>query len=323
MRNMNNNLNMEKFNIKKYMNSKLMFCYTLTSVILFMAYIFEFFKGNRTIGYTAIFIFILLIPLITSIVLYKKNSESDMVRMIAVYGYNILCIFVLWTSVTNQVFVYIFPILIAISMYGDRKFTLKVGAITILNNIIYVVYNCVIGNAKSIDIVNYEIQIAIVFVLVFFSYIITKALEVISIYRIGLVKDEKVKVDGVLEKVISIADNLSTNISSINGEAKQIAEQGENNSLAIDQIVDGTGELAKTVQNQLIMSENINKLTESVSELIIKIKEEFEVTRENTNEGNRNMVLLENASEKSREVSKEVDESMGELIKNTGKLKKY
>lgn len=318
---MEKKVNIKDLNVKQFMNSKLLFCYMLTDFFLFAAYALEFIKGNRTLGYTLLFFVILLIPLIGTLVVYKNNPESTLVRSLASYSFCVMCAFVLWTSVTDIVFVYIFPMLIAISMYGDRRFTLKIGLLAILNNASFVAYSCISGKVTKVDIVNYEIQVIVVSVVVIFSYIITKALEQISIYRMGLLKEEKEKVDGVLEKVVHIADSLSNNISSINDEAKQIAEQGESSRLAIGQMVEGTSELTKTIQNQLLMSENINKLTDSVSDLIGKIKEQFDVTRENTNEGNKNMVMLESASEKSREVSKEVDESMSELVKNTTEVK--
>lgn len=95
-------------------------CYGLISAVLFIAYMMELVKGNRTPGYILVFCVILLTPLCASIMLYQKNRESDLVRSVAVYGYGILSAFVLWTSVSVLSFTYIIPMLVALALYQDR-----------------------------------------------------------------------------------------------------------------------------------------------------------------------------------------------------------
>lgn len=310
-----------EFKEKSFRNGKLLGCYGAISLVLFLAYIVELVKGNRTLGYTVVFSVILLLPLALSIFLYRNNKESDWVRSVAVYGYGILYAFVLWTSVSNLSFTYFLPMLGAISMYEDKKFTLKAGLGAILINVIYIVLCFTKGGVSSADIVNFEIEIAALILIVCFSYVTTNTLGTISAYKMGLVEAEKEKVDGMLKKIVSATDNLCTDIVSINQESKQMADQGENSKLAVDQMVAGTSELAETIQTQLEMTENINDMTKSASELIMQIKEQFEETTKITNEGNRNMVKLETASESSKEVGRQVNDTMSELAEKTKEAK--
>jgi hypothetical protein len=70
--------------------------------------------------------------------------------------------FVLWTSVSILSFTYAIPMIIAISMFADKKYTLKVGIASALINIVYIIIQYVNVGITSSDMVDYEIQIAII-----------------------------------------------------------------------------------------------------------------------------------------------------------------
>lgn len=168
-----------------YVNKKLLWCYSIISAVLFLAYLLELIKGNRTLGYVCVFSIILFVPLIASILLYKKNAESDLVRKVAAYGYGVLYAFVLWTTVSNLAFTYMLPMLLAISMYQDKRYTLRVGIGGIIVNVVYIVLRIVGGEISSGEIVNFEIQMAVMLLIVSFSYVTTNTLGIISAYKRG------------------------------------------------------------------------------------------------------------------------------------------
>lgn len=304
-----------------FVNKKLLWCYIVISTVLFVAYLVELAKGNRTLGYVCVFSVILLTPLVVSILLYRKNPNSELVRKVAAYGYGVLYAFALWTTVSNLAFTYMLPMLLAISMYQDKKYTLRVGIGGIIVNVVYIVLRFVIGGVDSGEIVNFEIQMAVMLLIVSFSYVTTNTLGIISDYKMHMLETEKEKVDGMLGKIISATDNLCSDIVGINQESKQMADRGENSKLAVAQMVSGASELADTIQRQLQMTENISGLTGEASELIIEIKEQFGETMKITNEGNDNMEELKDASESSMEVGREVNRTMTELTEKTQEAK--
>lgn len=311
----------EGFDEKRFLNKKLIICYSIISAVLFLAYMLELIKGNRTPGYILIFCAVLLIPLAITIFIYRRDAGSDLVRKAAAYGYGILYAFVLWTSVSVLAFTYILPMLVAVSMYADRGFTLKVGIGATGINVVHIVLRFLTGEVASGEVVDFEIEIAAMILVVCFSCVATNALEAISARRMGLLEAEKEKIDGMLKQIISATDNLCNDIVGINRESKQMANQGENSKVAVAQMVTGTSELAETIQHQLQMTAHINELTNVAGDLIMQIKEQFGETTEITNEGNGNMVKLEAASENSKEVGIEVNETMNELTVKTKEAK--
>ena len=105
------------FNEKMYMNKKFLTGYGVISAVLFVAYIIELIKGNRTLGYTSVFVLILLTPLLLAFSFYRKNRESQIVKYLGAFGYEILYAFVLLTSVSILSFVYILPMIVLMKQY--------------------------------------------------------------------------------------------------------------------------------------------------------------------------------------------------------------
>ena len=308
-------------NEKSYVNKKLLQCYLIISMVLLTAYIMELVKGNRTAGYVFVFSIILIVPVIMAAFAYKKNAGSKMVRSIIAIGYGILYAFALWTSVSILSFTYAIPMIIAISMFADKKYSLKVGIASALINIVYIIIQYVNVGITSSDMVDYEIQIALMALVVAFSYITTDVLGHISAYKLETIEAEKAKTDDMLDKIIKANDNLCKEIDNINDESKNMQEQAEGSQLAVSQMVSGANELAGTVQNQLEMTESIGELTENARTLIEDIKKQFDTTTDITKTGNINMEQLENVSKNSSDIGSDVSGAMNELTAKTEEAK--
>lgn len=72
-----------QFSEKAYVNKKLLLCYQIISAVLFIAYIMELVKGNRTAMYVAVFSAILIIPVVLATLVYKKNPEAKSEELLA------------------------------------------------------------------------------------------------------------------------------------------------------------------------------------------------------------------------------------------------
>ncbi len=311
----------DNFDEKSYINKKLLQCYWIISAVLFVAYIIELVKGNRTFGYVLVFSVLLIGPAIIATLAYTKNSGCKLVRSVTALGYGILYAFVLWTSTSILSFTYAIPMIIAISVFADKFYTLKVGMASIFINIVYIIIQYINVGITSSDIVDYEIQIALMGLIVAFSYITTDALGHISAYKLETIEAEKAKTDDMLDKIIKANDNLCKEIGNINDESKNMQEQAEGSQLAVSQMVSGANELAGTVQNQLEMTESIGKLTENARTLIEDIKKQFDTTTDITKTGNINMEQLENVSKNSSNIGNDVSGAMNELTAKTEEAK--
>lgn len=310
-------MEIKKMNEKRLMNKMFLACYGVISAVLFVAYMIELIKGNRTFAYIAVFSIILLLPLLASFLIYIKNGESKWVKIMVLYGYIILNAFVLWTSVSVLSFTYIIPLLVAIALYQDKKFTLHAGLLALIINIVYIALRVIRNEVTDSDIVNFEIEIAVILLVGVFSFITCSALGKVSDYKMNCILAEQEKIEQILHKVVGYTKNLGKEIENIHKVSKNIANQGENGRIAMDEIVAGTNELAETIQSQLLMTENIRKLVEDTEEISVKVKEQFESTRTIAEDGNMVMQNLKQSSENSRVTGMEVSKVMSDLSGKT------
>lgn len=304
----------------EFMNKKAVTGYAIVVAILFAAYLVELVKGNRTPVYVGIFTLFLLLPFLAAFAVYRKNKASLSVRLIAGIGYEILYAFVLWTSVSILSFVYIIPILVIFSVYQDKKISLLLGMLTVFINLVYIAGG-VMGGAAAGDIVNYEIQMALILMVVLFSYTSSRALAVIAQSKIEIIRSKQQKEEKVLKKMVDAVSHLSSDIVKISGESQQIAAQGENSKRSIDGIVTGTNELADTIANQLEMTENIGSLTDTAKITVKQILEKFNGIRLAAQAGDKDMQELGRASDLSCETGRQVKEAMEVLLERTAEAK--
>lgn len=306
------------FQEKGYMNRRFLNGYGIVAGVLFAAYIIELVKGNRTLGYTAVFWAFLLIPLAASILIYRRDKNSLLVRYVGTFGYLALYAFVLLTSVSILACCYVMPVLALIALFQDSKFSLQAGIAAVLVNIAYVVYRFAAGTVDSGAIVDFEIAVAAVALMCGMSILATKALERVSRHRFSLIEQEEKKQEQMLKQVLSASGSLVEKIAGIDDESKKMEKQGEGSKAAIAEIVAGVNDLAKTIQNQLQMTENIGNFTEETGMLTEKIQKRFRMTRQITAEGNEDILELEKASAANQAVGSEVGETMNNLMRQVG-----
>ena len=177
-------------NEQEFMNGRMLIGYGITVAVLFAAYLVELLKGNRTPGYVAVFSAFLLIPFLFTFFIYRREKGSRAIRVTAAIGYGILYAFVLWTSVSILSFVYIIPMLVIFSLYQDRKLAMGTGILTLATNIVFIAINVMRGVTKD-DIVNYEIEVAVILMVVGYSYMVSRTLDSISSQKIQIIEEEK------------------------------------------------------------------------------------------------------------------------------------
>ena len=91
----------KEWNENQRVNKVVLQCYGTLVVVLFLAYLAEAIKGNRTLGYIALFDLFLLGPFLITYLAYRKNRENLNLRHFVGLGYGIMYLFVLMTSVTK------------------------------------------------------------------------------------------------------------------------------------------------------------------------------------------------------------------------------
>ena len=313
---------MEQLKEKEFMNGRFMLGYGITAGVLFAAYLVELVKGNRSPGYIILFDAILCIPFLISWILYKRQKDSELFRYVACVSYGVFYCFVLLTSTSILNFAYIFPMLVLLALYGEFKLSVINGIFAIIANVLYVIYQVTSGHAGASQIVDYEIQVAAIVLTVGLNLLASKALHRVSVYRTRQVEEEKEKITSVLELIHGATEKLFVNVSDIGERSSDMSEHNEQSQNAIAEIVNGTNDLAQTVQNQLKMTENIDSLIASTDSLTNEIKNKCENADTLSNTGFEKVTELTRVTEESKVVSGEVHDTIGDLVEQTKEAEK-
>ncbi|MBR2275261.1 MAG: HD domain-containing protein, partial [Lachnospiraceae bacterium] len=145
--------------------------------ILFIMYLMEVFRGDRTPGYMVVFSLFTILPQAAVSFLYLKNPDNEKIQYHIVIGYTFMYAFVLFTGNTPLVWTYILPMLSLLVLYHNPRLIQWAAVIANLLNIAEIVYRYVTGDLPDILDRDIRIQIAVLaicFIALYFATIIYK-----------------------------------------------------------------------------------------------------------------------------------------------------
>ncbi len=311
-------MGMKEWNEKQTVNKVVLQCYGTLIAVLFLAYLAEAVKGNRTLGYIALFDLFLLGPFVVTCFAYRKNKENLNLRHYVGLGYGVLYLFVLMTSITKISFVYVIPIIFVLTLYRDWKYILRIGCLAVAVNIIYMIYYLKKISNTAADITEFEIVIAALALISAFAVITTQLLLEINRRSLAVLEEKEKTQSSVYQNVMEIADHLYENSSSISEQSKHVGESATATKTSIEDIVSGTAETAENIQRQMEMTEGIRGLIENMTELSNQVLEECGNSAQNVSDGMQSMQQLTMNFTKLQESNHDVVESM-ENLKNKAK----
>ena len=152
-------LDLVSYKIKQ--NKFVLKSWALIALVLTIAYMCEYIKGSRDIGYVFIFLIVTWVPVVVNIILmYYMGASSESLKFPIVIGYSVFYCFVMFTTVTHMSFVFIVPMISVLVVYNDEKVVSNAYNCAIGINIAYVLVKLYVGYNLPEDIMAYEIQLA-------------------------------------------------------------------------------------------------------------------------------------------------------------------
>lgn len=294
--------------------------YAILTVILQAAYLLEFFKGSRTIGYTLVFSCINLIPFILYSLIYKKNPESFKLKYILSIGFSVLYAFVLLSAAVPTTFVYIFMLYVIIIPYGDIKLCYITGGIAISANIGSVVYGFVTGSLSTDDLAMIEIQIISVLLGAIFVGLATQVTGRVNAQKLAEINEEKEKTEHILTNTLDISRGISEDINTVTVMMGQLKNSTFATLGSMQDVTAGSNETAENLQEQLSQTEEIMEQIESAKEVTGTITDNVNQTEQTISVGKENIEHLLLSVNQSEAVGAIVTEKMNELMDNTKKM---
>ena len=302
-------------------NGLVMVCYLVVSVIISFAYLIEAVKGNRTVLYVLLVDAVALLPVAADIVMFKKDSDTSLIKHVTAGGFAVLYTLVIFTTNNRLVFTYVIPMMIVITVYMDASYSFKLSAGVIIENIAQIIYNYSKKSFTADEIVMAEIQILIIIVVCIFSIFTTNAIMAVNEKRTMEIIKESDKATSMAGAIVEVANNVEKNVETIAEQMKVLDTSVTATQEAMEEITQGITETANAMQEQLSSTEDIQKHIDNMETMSGSIAHEMRQTYKALEEGKGSMEKLTSHIADTENANNEAIKELGTLEEFTEKMK--
>ncbi len=309
-----------KLSEKAHVNNVAIKCHITVVIIVLMAYVLEYFKGTKTLGYLLMCIVIASIPVILELIFFRMNKESEAIRHFMGFGYSFFYIVINFTTDNPLVFTYCLPMYIIITLFTDIKYCVSICTGGLIVNIARVVYTAKTVGYEPAEIANAEIQIILMALIGIFIVIVSASMKKTNGGKLRSINEQKEQTDLLLENVLTTSTSIMEKISDTSQKMEALGESVIHIHSSMQEVTSGSTETANSVQNQLKRTEQIQEHIEKVKDVSEEIDQDVLDTAKEVELGKDHMNALSAHVEESIVANDQVTEQMKVLGENTAQM---
>ena len=294
-------------------NTVAMNCHFLVCGIISIAYFVEFLKGDGTLLYVLATIILAMGPEVGEIICYKKQHDTKMIKHFVGIGYAILYTFVMFTTNNHFTFVYVIPMLIAITVYNDFKYSLPIEVGVVIVNVIQLALFFKRGIYTKADMVSVEIQFFVIVLICGIQLYVSIVAEKLNQKKLAELKAEHEKTEELLTRIMDTSDKMTQQITESAQKTASLGESMQAMKESMEEVNSGSNDTAEAVQSQLNQTEEIQAMVEQVEKGTENIIDSMNQNKEAIAQGNANVGILVKQAEETVESGKKVTEELSQL----------
>lgn len=294
-------------------NTVAMNCHFLVCGIISIAYFVEFLKGDGTLLYVLATIILAMGPVVGEIICYKKQHDTKMIKHFVGIGYAILYTFVMFTTNNHFTFVYVIPMLIAITVYNDFKYSLPIEVGMVIVNVVQLVMFFQKGIYTKADIASVEIQFFVIVLICGIQLYVSIVAEKLNQKKLAELKAEHEKTEELLTRIMDTSDKMTQQITESAQKTASLGESMQAMKESMEEVNSGSNDTAEAVQSQLNQTEEIQAMVEQVEKGTENIIDSMNQNKEAIAQGNANVGILVKQAEETVESGKKVTEELSQL----------
>lgn len=294
-------------------NTVAMNCHFLVCGIISIAYFVEFLKGDRTLLYVLATIILAMGPVVGEIICYKKQHDTKMIKHFVGIGYAILYTFVMFTTNNHFTFVYVIPMLIAITVYNDFKYSLPIEVGVVIVNVIQLALFFKRGIYTKADMASVEIQFFVIVLICGIQLYASIVTEKLNQKKLAELKAEHEKTEELLTRIMDTSDKMTQQITESAQKTASLGESMQAMKESMEEVNSGSNDTAEAVQSQLNQTEEIQAMVEQVEKGTENIIDSMNQNKEAIAQGNANVGILVKQAEETVESGKKVTEELSQL----------
>ena len=294
-------------------NTVAMNCHFLVCGIISIAYFVEFLKGDGTLLYVLATIILAMGPVVGEIICYKKQHDTKMIKHFVGIGYAILYTFVMFTTNNHFTFVYVIPMLIAITVYNDFKYSLPIEVGVVIVNVIQLALFFKRGIYTKADMASVEIQFFVIVLICGIQLYVSIVAEKLNQKKLAELKAEHEKTEELLTRIMDTSDKMTQQITESAQKTASLGESMQAMKESMEEVNSGSNDTAEAVQRQLNQTEEIQAMVEQVEKGTENIIDSMNQNKEAIAQGNANVGILVKQAEETVESGKKVTEELSQL----------
>lgn len=294
-------------------NTVAMNCHFLVCGIISIAYFVEFLKGDGTLLYVLATIILAMGPVVGEIICYKKQHDTKMIKHFVGIGYAILYTFVMFTTNNHFTFVYVIPMLIAITVYNDFKYSLPIEVGVVIVNVIQLALFFKRGIYTKADMASVEIQFFVIVLICGIQLYVSIVAEKLNQKKLAELKAEHEKTEELLTRIMDTSDKMTQQITESAQKTASLGESMQAMKESMEEVNSGSNDTAEAVQSQLNQTEEIQAMVEQVEKGTENIIDSINQNKEAIAQGNANVGILVKQAEETVESGKKVTEELSQL----------
>lgn len=294
-------------------NTVAMNCHFLVCGIISIAYFVEFLKGDGTLLYVLATIILAMGPVVGEIICYKKQHDTKMIKHFVGIGYAILYTFVMFTTNNHFTFVYVIPMLIAITVYNDFKYSLPIEVGVVIVNVIQLALFFKRGIYTKADMASVEIQFFVIVLICGIQLYVSIVAEKLNQKKLAELKAEHEKTEELLTRIMDTSDKMTQQITESAQKTASLGESMQAMKESMEEVNSGSNDTAEAVQSQLKQTEEIQAMVEQVEKGTENIIDSMNQNKEAIAQGNANVGILVKQAEETVESGKKVTEELSQL----------
>ena len=294
-------------------NTVAMNCHFLVCGIISIAYFVEFLKGDGTLLYVLATIILAMGPVVGEIICYKKQHDTKMIKHFVGIGYAILYTFVMFTTNNHFTFVYVIPMLIAITVYNDFKYSLPIEVGVVIVNVIQLALFFKRGIYTKADMASVEIQFFVIVLICGIQLYVSIVAEKLNQKKLAELKAEHEKTEELLTRIMDTSDKMTQQITESAQKTASLGESMQAMKEPMEEVNSGSNDTAEAVQSQLNQTEEIQAMVEQVEKGTENIIDSMNQNKEAIAQGNANVGILVKQAEETVESGKKVTEELSQL----------
>ncbi len=291
--------------------------------IILLAYLLEGFKGSRTWGYIGCLAAIIGVTVATELYLFNKDHESQLLRHIVSVLYAIMYSYVLFTAHNPLVFTYGLIMMVMISLFNDKTYTIIQAVGLILINLVsagLVLSKGGYGDLTDQTLPMVEIQVLLVVIYSIYAFLSSRTSTMNNNDKLEDIEAEKAASDAMVKTIVETVEDMNHAIEEINHSIEDLTQSTSETMSSMQEVSSGTAETANSVPEQLEITETIQESVTDVKNASSTISDRMQEASDAIEDGRENIALLLKKVSASETAGNKVVAELEELNTHTAQM---